>query len=162
MALDFVGCEVPADEDAYGYLAAGGRVDFLGLHRIKDLLARILRCPDSYDSGGAQLPIGDGGSAISVPQHHVLVALRAGLVLRHLAEEVILARRGHTNVGIGASYHPELERVGSEFLTVLQSKPMTPARLPFNNIGSLRSIGLQLFLMTKGDKRKEVKVLGYR
>ena len=92
--------EVPAAEEAHDHPRAGGGVGLAALHRVEDRLARVLGRPDGRVAGGADLPVHDRHAGLRVLDEGLGHALRARLLRRGLAEEVLLLHRGEAGVRV--------------------------------------------------------------
>jgi hypothetical protein len=92
-------CIVPAAEETHDHARTGGGVDLLALHGVEDRLAGVLLSPYR------RIP---GGNEHVPPEHAVLVlgegmphAIRLGLGVGGLAEEVLLLDGGERGVAVG-------------------------------------------------------------
>ena len=104
--------ELPAAEEPHHHARAGGGIDLLALHRVPDRGAGVLLRPDRGVTGRDQLVALE--HAVLGLGERVVHALRLGLGIGRLAEEVVLLRRGQRGVRVGRTDHAELVGVGAQ------------------------------------------------
>ena len=119
--------EVPAAEEPHRHARSRGGIGFLALHRVPDGLAGVLGGPDGGIARRADLPVHDLDVGLGIVDERRRQALRARLLRRRLAEEVVLFHGGKAGMGVGTADHAELVGVGAKLGFELQTVPQRRA-----------------------------------
>ncbi len=139
---------VPSTKEAHQHARAGCRVCLTALHGVEDRLAGVFHGPHGCVSGRADLPIHDRHTGLWILEEGLGHALRAGLLRRGLAEEVLFLHGGEAGVRVAAADHAELVRVRAQLRFEQEAVLERRARVfVFKHILCLRNAAVEIALV---------------